>query len=79
VDHKEYAEQIAIRKNCGVELHLDNLSVARHARADVAVAWPFHAATRVARLHRFNPLELIENRLQAPEASAGKRCGFKIA
>src|SRR2546428_9653138 len=68
----EDVEQLLVSELAGVVDDLDRLGVARAARRHLLVGGVLGVAARVADGGRDDPVQLLEGRLHAPEASAGE-------
>ena len=69
---KNTVSEVAKGQHGGVERHANDFGVTRSAAADVVVRRIRVATAGVTRFDRFHPGELVENRLEAPEASAAE-------
>jgi hypothetical protein len=69
VNREKHIEEVAVRQDGGVEGHAHDLGVSRSPAADVVVRRVGVAASGIARLDRFDAGELVEHRLEAPEAA----------
>src|SRR5439155_11013533 len=78
VNREEDVEQVVERYDGGVEGDLDDLGVARGAGADFLVRRVRDAPAGVARLHLLDALQILEGRLEAPEAPAGQSSDFAL-
>src|SRR5205085_8899699 len=73
VDGEEDREQVAVVELVRVEGHAHHLGMAAAPRAHLVVVGIRGLAPHVTGLDRLHALELVEDRLEAPEAAAGER------
>ncbi len=72
VDREEHIQEVAVGDHRGIEADLHHLGVAGAAAADLLVARMVDVAAGIAGHYALDPLEILEHRLQAPEAPATK-------
>jgi hypothetical protein len=76
VNREKHVEKIAVRQDGRVERDAHDLGVARAPAADVVVRGIRVAASGVAGIDRFHTGELVEYRLEAPEAASAEHGDF---
>lgn len=76
---EEHIEQIAVGDHFGVERYLHRLGMSRFSGADLFVGGVQGFSPGISRLHLLHAPKLIERRLHAPEAAAGKGRNFQGA
>src|SRR5213594_1957850 len=78
VNREEDVQQIPEPYLLGIERDLDNLDVTRGTRADGFVAWVLHVPAGVPGLGLIHAAELLEDRLETPEAAAREGGDFAL-
>src|SRR3546814_4437541 len=68
VDVQENIQNIVIADDVGVKLHPDRLGMAGIAVADLTIGRVCDPAAGITAFHRQHALQIIEDRLHAPEA-----------
>src|SRR5215467_1167776 len=76
VNHEEYLEDFHERHYVRVERDPDHLGMPGFPRADLRIGRVRGLPAHVSGLDRFHAPQIVEYRLQAPEASASKRRDF---
>src|SRR3546814_13597629 len=72
VDVQENIQNIVIADDVGVKLHPDRLGMAGIAVADLTIGRVCDPAVGITAFHRQHALQIIEDRLHAPEAPASE-------
>ena len=75
---KEHLENPLKRNDRGVELDLNHLRVPGPAPAYLGIGGTSGASSRIPDRYLLNSLQCLENRLQAPKASAAECCTFQF-
>src|SRR5580658_10406139 len=78
VDREKYLKDFAIRNYLRVERHAHRFGMASVAIANLFIGWVRVLAAGVTRLDRLNALQIIEDRFEAPEATAAECRDFSV-